>query len=251
MFINMPSSFPHDKFHEFGKHAAEFLPGLLSDQHLSDPLNRADHFYRAWMAVCYRYRTCTECNEEFKALHINAPDLWRECNSDEEHAYKLGRCLYTFFTNGLSVFESLGFCLYFVGGAIRPGDFPYMGKPKQITLKATSGAFTAAFPQTSITRGLVELPQKAEFNRIEEIRNILAHRLIGRRSVRSYGILNSDGTSTHTREDVLNLLGSDAEPSFDEELIQRHLDAITSLLTSLVEASLEFAKSNKPVQRVK
>ena len=42
------------------------------------------------------------------------------------------------------------------------------------------------------------------------------------------------------KEGVWNLPGSDAELIFDEELIQRHLDGITRLLTALVEASLDF-----------
>ncbi len=158
MFINMPPSFPQDKYQEFGKHAAEFFPRL--DDYFSDPHKRRERFTRSWMAVWFRYRTCAECNENFKALLINAPDSWREWNDDQEFLYKLEGCLYTFFMNGLSVFESLGFCLYFVGGAIRPDDFPYMNEPKRITLTVTSSAFEAAFPQTSITSELKELPQE-------------------------------------------------------------------------------------------
>jgi hypothetical protein len=85
---------------------------------------------RSSQAVGYRYLACAECNEDFKALFVNAPERWREWNDDPEHSYKLERCLYTFFMNGLSVFESLAFCLYFVGGTIRPELFPHTSNPE-------------------------------------------------------------------------------------------------------------------------
>lgn len=247
MFIDMPSSFPQEKFQGFGKHAAEFLPTLLSDEYFADPFKKRQHFDRAWMAVYYRYRTCSECNEEFKALLRNAPALWREWNADHEHTYKLERCVYTFFMNGLSVLESLGFCFYFVAGSIQPDAFPNMGSPKGITLKSTSSAFTAAFPQTSIAKALADLPQRAEYSRIDEIRNILAHRLSGMRSLKAYGAYQADGTYTHTSEDVWRIMGTDELP-LGEELLQQHLDGITSLLTSLVEASIEFLRNSKPAK---
>ena len=134
MFIEMPSSFPKDKFQQFGLLSAEVFPAPWSDEDLNDPLQRRQHSDRSYMAVCYRYRTCTECNEEFKALLANAPDSWREWNHHPELAYKLERCLYTFFMNGLSVFESLGFCLYFIGGGRRPPAFSPTGKPPRTNI---------------------------------------------------------------------------------------------------------------------
>jgi hypothetical protein len=240
-----PTAFPELQFQSFGIGASAFFPKLLSDEDLNDPLERRRHFERAWQAVRYRYRLCAECNDEFKALLTNASELWRAGLSDEEQNYKLERCIYVFFMSGLSVLESFSFCLYFLGNILQPNEFPHVGKPRGITLAATAKGFTTAFPQAAITRHLSELLQKPEFTTIDEIRNILAHRLSGRRSIQSWGTTHPDGTHTHTQEETWYLPGSDEKLIFDEELIQRHLDEIACLLTTLALAALKFISSIK------
>ncbi len=244
MFIKMPSTFPQDKFQEFGKYATERLPKLLSDEYLADRHQRRQHFDRAWMAVCYRYRACSECNEEFKALLLNASDLWSEWNDDEEQNYKLERCLYEFFVSGLSVFESFAFCLYFLGSAIRLVDFCLVCNPKRITLEGTIKAFRSAFPSAAITTRLATLPDDPGFKAIHAVRNILAHRLTGRRNVRDEIVVDG-GASTHTRAAVWHVQGSDEEPEFDEQMVQHCLDEITTLLSLLIEAADEFAQNSR------
>jgi hypothetical protein len=86
---------------------------------------------------------------------------------------------------------------------------------------------------------------------MESIRNILAHRLTGRRNVRGYGIVTSDRSAIHMKEEVWNVPGSDAELIFDDQLIETHLEGIASLLTSLTDASVEFVKANRPAKPVK
>jgi hypothetical protein len=136
----MPSSFPAD-FQAFGRATIPFFPKVLSDEDLSDPLQRRLQFERSWQAVRYRYRICAECNDEFKSLLANASEKFKAGWEDEELTYNLERSIYTFFMSGLSVFESFGFCLYFLGGALQPSDFPDIAKPKKITLETTSKAF--------------------------------------------------------------------------------------------------------------
>jgi len=236
-----PKDFPQESFQEFGKCASGLLPAALSDEALSDPLQRQYQFVRSWQAARFRYRACCEANDEFKSLFANATELFREWNSDEEHWYKIERYLYTFFTNGLSVFESFGFCLYFIGNAIAPLKFVHVKDPRKITLKVTSEAFGAAFPNTAITDRLVRLRKDSQFCELDSIRNILAHRISGMRSVRSRSIRELDGTFTRSREDVLYLHGAN-EAQYDEELIQRHLNGITSTLTAMVTAALGFVQ---------
>jgi hypothetical protein len=249
----MPTAFPEIQFRSFGIGASAFFPKLLSDENLNDPLERLRHFEMAWQAVRYRYRICAECNDEFKGLLANASELWRAWSTDEEQNFKLERCIYVFFMSGLSVFESFGFCLYFVGNALRPADFPHVGKPKSITLAATAKAFTTAFPHAEITRCLANLLRKPEFTSIDAIRNILAHRLSGRRSIQSLGTTHPDGTYTHTREETWYLPGSNEKLIFDEDLIQRHLDEIARLLAMLALAARQFCFDEthpRPVQTV-
>jgi hypothetical protein len=246
MPLAMPPGFPDAAFARFGRLASALFPSPVSDEALNDPAMKGLHFDRAWQAVRYRYRLCAACNDEFKVLLADASELWREWSADEEQNYQLERCIYLFFVAGLSVFESLGFSLYFLGGALRPDRFPHVGKPKQITLKATSKAFAATFPQAQITRRLGDLLQAPKFATIKGVRDILAHRLSGRRNIRTWGTTSPDGTHTFTREEAWSLPGSDAELIFDEGLLQRHLDDVTRHLAGLTEASIEFIEHSQP-----
>lgn len=150
----------------------------------------------SWQAVRYRYRSCSECKDEFRTLLGNASELWRAGGADEELTFKLERCIYVFFMSGLSVFDSFAFCLYFLGHAIQPGGFPNVANPRKITRMATAKAFGSAFPQSPLTGLLGSMPQDARFDTIDTVRNLLAHRISGRRSVRESATTHEDGTQT-------------------------------------------------------
>ncbi|MBI3698708.1 MAG: hypothetical protein HY238_28195 [Acidobacteria bacterium] len=249
MGIVMPPAFPGTEFRAFGIAASAFFPALNSDENLFDPLERRRHFDWSWQAVRYRYRLCAECNDEFKSLLANAGEDWLAGWGDEELTYKLERCIYyTFFLSGLSIFESFGFSLYFLGSALRPSDFPNVSKPKRITLEATSKALTTAFPQAAITHRLADLLQKPEFAEIDEFRNVLAHRVSGRRSVRAFGTTHPDGTTTRTREETWDVPGSTEKLIFHEEMVQRYLDEMTGMFTTLATAAREFAENERLVK---
>lgn len=245
MPLSMPLGFPEEPFRNFGRLAGGFFPSSISDEALSDPLQRGVHFHQAWRAVEHRYRLCADCSDEFKAQIVGASALWREWSMDEEVNYAVERCIYVFFVSGLSVFESFGFGLYFLGHCLKPDEFPHVSKPRRISLAATSKAFKVAFPRAAITHHLEELLSSPEFTTIDGIRNILAHRLSGKRNIRSWGTTHPDGTHTHTREEAWHLPGLDNEVVFDDGLIQRHMDEITRLLAVLVLAALEFVGEHR------
>jgi hypothetical protein len=237
MDIVMPSAFPATEFQAFAKAAATLFLPFVSKENVFDPQETRRQFEWAWQAVRYRYRLCTECNEKVKALMADPSQMW-QAGMDEEVMYKLERCIYVFFMSGLSVFESFGFCLYFLASAIRPDAFPYVSKPKKIKLCTASKAFTAAFPQAAITARLAELLQKSKFRTLDDLRNILAHRLSGRCSPLADWL-------SHTDEKTWHIPGSDEKLKFGEELLQQYLDNITALLLPLVLASREFAENNR------
>ena len=247
MNFDLPPAFPQVEFLEFGKLAATFSPASLSDEDLNDLLQRQLHFQWAWRAVCYRYRACAEQNVAFNSVFDKAmsSDLWCEWSADEEHNYQLEQCLYGFFMNALSVLESFGFCLYFVGAMIDAGNFPKINSPKGITLKTTLAAFEAAFQNSSVTLNLAAMAKDPGFTRIDTIRNLLAHRIAGKRNTRCFGASHSDGTYTERREELWYIPGLNEEVFFDKQLVQRHLDDVTRLLTALTLASLEFVKSQQ------
>jgi len=247
MKFDMPHAFPQAAFQEFGKVADTLFPATGSDEDLDDPLQRRLHFQGAWLAACYRYRACADQNAVFNAVFDQAlsSDLWREWSVGEDHNYELEQCLYGFFMNALSVLESFGFCLYFVGAAIDVQNFPKIHTPRGITLKTTHAAFEAAFPNSLVTANLAAMTKDPAFTRIDTIRNLLAHRLTGRRNIRSFGTTHSDGTHTERREELWYIPGLNEEVCCDKQLVQRHLNDVTRLLTALTSASLEFVKSQQ------
>ncbi|MFZ0335931.1 MAG: hypothetical protein WBE47_00250 [Candidatus Acidiferrales bacterium] len=245
----MPSSFPEVDFRAFGIAAAQFFPNLLSDEVLYDPLEKRRHFDWSWQAVRYRYRSCAECSEEFKTLLDNASEAWNSMVGDEELTYKLERCIYVFFMGALSVFDSLALSLYFLGNAIQPAGFPDVANPRKITRAATCKALSAAFPQDAITGVLGSLQKDARFASIDAVRNLLAHRLSGRRSVRSASTRHKDGTyTTDFHEETWHIPGAPGKLVFDTELLQRHLGDITDLLSSLAAAARAFAEAHLPAK---
>ncbi len=123
----MPASFPMDEFRKFGKAAVTFFPRALTTPEALDRQQRRLQSDWAWQAVRDRYRLCSECNDEFKVLC----DL-EETSQVGELQYEQERCIYTFFMGGLSVFESFAFCLYFLGEALKPADFPLVRTPKEL-----------------------------------------------------------------------------------------------------------------------
>ncbi|HET8924121.1 MAG TPA: hypothetical protein VFN26_14125 [Candidatus Acidoferrum sp.] len=249
MNFTMPSQFPDSDFRSFGIAATKFFPGLLSDEVLYDPLEKRRHFDWSWQAVRYRYRSCVECSAEFKALLDNPSQAWLSGWGDEELTYKLERCVYVFFVSALSVFDSFALCLYFLGNAIQASAFSDVANPRKITRFSTQKAMSTAFPNEAITGLLSGLPQDARFTTLEAIRNLLAHRLSGRRSVRSSGTLQEDGSyTTDFHEETWHIPGVPGRLNFDRELLERHLADITSLVTSLVATARAFAEAHQPVK---
>jgi len=243
--ILMPASFPEADFRAFGLAATAFFLGVVSDEALFDPEEKRRHFDWSWQAVRYRYRSCAECNGEFKTLLADASDMWKAGWGDEELLYKLERCICVFFTSALSVFDSFSFCLYFYGNALEPGVFPQVGNPRAITRNSTAKAFTAAFPKARITGLLAGLSKDTRFGTIDTVRNLVGHRISGRRSVRASSTMHPDGTHTHWREETWHLPGAAGTLAFDDEMLQRHLDDVTALLASLASAAREFAEAER------
>lgn len=249
MKFTMPSTFPDSEFRSFGIAAARFFPDLVSDEVLYDPLEKRRHFDWSWQAVRCRYRSYAECSEEFKGLLDRPSEAWQSGWGDEELTYKLERCIYVFFVSALSVFDSFVLCLYFLGNAIQASAFPEAANPRKITRFSTQKAMSDAFPNEAITGLLGGLSQDARFATLDTIRNLLAHRLSGRRSVRSSSTRHENGSyTTDFHEETWHIPGAPGRLIFDRELLERHLADITSLVTSLAGAARVFAETRLPAQ---
>lgn len=247
--ILMPAHFAETDFRAFGLAATAFFHAVASDEALFDPEEKRRHFDWSWQAVRYRYRSCAECNDEFKTLLAGASEMWKVGWGDEELLYKLERCIYVFFTGALSVFDSFAFCLYFYGNALEPGIFPEVSNPRAITRNSTAKALTAAFPRARITGLLAGLSRDTWFGTIDTARNLVRHRISGRRSVRASSTMYPDGTHTHWREETWHLPGAAGTLAFDNEMLQRHLDDVTALLASLASVAREFAEAEQAARK--
>jgi hypothetical protein len=132
---------------------------------------------------------------------------------------------------------------YFLGNAIRPEHFPHFDKPQQITLSSAGKSYSVAFPHTAITKHLLELSKRSEYKDINTLRNTLAHRISGRRSIQFLGATHPDGTDRETRKEYLHVPGLGKPVNLSDALLQQHLDHIRNLLTTLASASRQFAES--------
>ncbi|MBV9266723.1 MAG: hypothetical protein JO061_11195 [Acidobacteriaceae bacterium] len=196
----------------------------------------------------YRYRSCAECNDKFRSLLVNPSEMWQAGWGDKELTYELERCIYVFFTSALSVFDSFTFCLFFFGNALEPAAFSQVSNPRAVTRLSTARAFNAVFPQASITALLASLSQEpydTRFKDVDLVRNLVGHRISGRRSVRSSSTIETDGTQTYWSEETWHLPGASSRLSFDDELLQRHLEDVSGLVKELSAAAREFAEAEK------
>lgn len=111
-------------------------------------------------------------------------------------------------------------------------------------MRATSEAFASAFPKTAISDRLARLRKDHEFCELDSVRNILAHRISGMRSVRGRSVIELDGAITRSVEDVYHLHGA-SELEYDEHMIERHLNSITAALTAMTTDALDFVRTTK------
>jgi hypothetical protein len=246
MSLTMPAPFPTEEFRAFGLATGPFFPKISSAEDSNDTLRRRLNFDWAWQAVRYRYRGASEANEEFQTLLAEPPELWAAGWGDEEFAYKLERCIYTFFVSGLSVFDSFAYGLYFLGHSVAPASFPDVGKPRKITRATAAAAFNGAFPAEQITAVLTALSNDIRFKTTDAVRNVLAHRLSGRHG--SYTSLTRKGDGSFTtdfHEETWDIPDIANKLIFDKEMLQRQLDDITAVLTPLITAAREFAEARK------
>ncbi len=240
--IQLPRSFPLKTFRRFGIRARKFLPVPHSREWYVDRHDRTPHFDSSWQAVRYRYRSCVETAREFRFLVANAGERWIDAMElNEELTYSVEKCIYAFFGNALSVFDSFAFCLYFLGNGVRPLGFKLVGTPERITIKETAKAYNSEFPSANISFLLGNLLTNSDFKRLAAIRNVLMHRLAGRKTVQASSVV-SKGKILQYRKDVLwHIPGCAETVRFSKDTLHRELRLITKELRSLINAADQFA----------
>ncbi len=236
----VPPEFPDADFRAYGVATRPFFPKLLSDEDRNDPVRRLRQFTYAWQAVRYRFRSCVEANTEFRNLFANLSPQWLAGWGDEELAYKLDRTVVQFFMSAMSVFESLGFGLYFFGSVLRPSDFQLTSEPRRIDAKATKDAYLKAFPGAEITQSWSDLLTDQAYKIIRRLRNLLAHRVSGRQNI--LGWIEPE-TGFYKQKETWYIPGYDEALTFSELMLQERLDSLTPRLSRLVADARKFAET--------
>jgi len=148
----MPALFPI-AFREFVKGCTPFFSGgieraiLTSAVLISSPPGRL---------CAIGFATARRVTRSFGPSWLNQAKDGRLDGETRSSHISSNRCVYSFFTGGISVFDSFAFCLYFLGHAIQPTAFSKIGKLKRITVKNAAKAFSDAVVSEPSLRNVVD-----------------------------------------------------------------------------------------------
>jgi len=120
--------------------------------------------------VFYRRQAAQQYSDDFVA-EMQKPD-------PAENRYDEEKALLGFFTSALSAVESFYFCAYFAGWLVSPAFFKHVANPNRITVERAAQAFSKAFPSDPFPMQMASLQNDSQFREIEEVRNVLAHRVL-------------------------------------------------------------------------
>ncbi|MGA3036654.1 MAG: hypothetical protein ABSE64_04135 [Vulcanimicrobiaceae bacterium] len=173
--------FPPDAWEQLLSILNQYRDGHQEDNHKRYCVGR---FVRAWNSVVFRYRACSESNDQYIRLwdQLGNPEM-----SPAEPRYFQERDLFNFIVNALSCVEAAFMAFYAMTATQHPPkpppplpDRPPKFVPFTLTTWAESvqgvfDSFEAAYPLDPFTLGLYRAKNDPERARLEEQRNAIAH----------------------------------------------------------------------------
>ncbi len=175
--INMPDDFPTDAYNGVQDRVREYrnrnpdLPPWLE-------------YATGWNAVASRFKTMADADKQFTGQIIT--QRARQVSLSHDQMQLQEEYLYIFFTNGLSAIESFFYAMFAFGALVYPTKFP-MSDYKQLQLINSSlvqKKYASEFPCCPISVVLTSLVScDAYYKNWRKIRDILAHRLVPRRTI--------------------------------------------------------------------
>ncbi|HEX9988727.1 MAG TPA: hypothetical protein VGE45_09655 [Chloroflexia bacterium] len=137
-------------------------------------------FLHAWLGIPYRFLACTEHDMAFRASIQRAGN-----NPPRPEHYVQDRELFGFFITGLSAIECCYYGLHAVGNLLNAKTFPMGDEPqkKVVDLKKTVERFKKAFPDDKFHEEMGSICSMKQYLEWNNIRNVLAHRLLPGRTV--------------------------------------------------------------------
>lgn len=223
--FTLPDDFPHEPYSAVATHVTNHW----------DQSDIRSEFFVAWSAVEYRFRAFAASGAAFMEnlnRHGTAPA--------PEQRYEQERDLFSFFVNGLSVFDCAYYAIFAVGALIAPENFPFVTEEERrdANTSATRNRFLRVFSNEEISRTLQSILNDPSYQDVRTKRNILAHRVQpGRHLYASFG-------GPPAREDEW-MLGGEALTS----LIPSRRVELTRLLTDLITTFGGFLLSPSACRR--
>jgi len=178
----MPAIFPMLPYEAIHKR-------VVSSSRCSDDFKR-EQFNGSWRAIAQRFRSNWQHSEKF--TRITKQFAFKPL--DSEHQYAQERELFGFFVSSLAAFESFCYSLYVIGSFLDATIFRFVDSSKpndlrNITPKTTLAAYAAFFQANNIStsgsivdelKKVIDKPPQPQtpYQELEEVRNILIHRII-------------------------------------------------------------------------
>jgi hypothetical protein len=120
--------------------------------------------------VAYRFIACDEAAAQ-TIVSLSASD-----SPPQPERARQENNLFSFYTMGLSILESLSYGIYFVGALADPAGIPSGVRRRDVTPSLAASAFADAFPHEPLTMRLNDLVSSDEFKNWSLIRHALSHR---------------------------------------------------------------------------
>jgi hypothetical protein len=201
-------------------------------RHLSDGPER-ESFIGACKGVVFRHRAAEEYDKTFDCA-LNGP-------GNAEGLCEQEKALFGFFTSALASIDSFYFGTYFAGWLAQPESFTVVSQPKKITVSRTAYSFKCGLPGDRFTSALNNVPLHVQYQKLCDIRNTLAHRVVPNR-IRYLAVhvgASADPSVFNDRPDTWKLPQS---PSVDAHLTAAPLGWLSEALTMLIRELWDFTE---------
>lgn len=131
-----------------------------------------DFFMDSWLAVGYRFITCTEHDIRFRNF-IQSPNYDRP----QANHYFQERELFGFFVSGLASLECIYFSCYILAATLDGKNFPFSNQ-RFITIETTTRKFAKYYSSDKLCVIMERISNESDFTNWKDIRNNQTHRMM-------------------------------------------------------------------------
>lgn len=241
--LRLPGDFPEADLEEVVRFAS-ILDSKRRAQHGGQPCDEWRAFVSGYHGVRERFRAMTEAEEVYVGT---VP----ESNETRENMYRQNRALFDFFTNALSVIETLCYACFGLAAQLRPSAFPMSDEKalRAITPKATLDKFELIFPKEPLTEALRDALADPTLEELKDARNTLSHR---GNPPRQYSVTFEASVGLGAAQHKY-IGGAKGDPPtwhgirLDPAALEQRRTWLVGHVVTIVAALLSFARRNVPI----